>query len=136
MVLTGMISGPLSFDWSRIFSPSQLDDLEHEGVARVPDDNDSAREAFLISRQTLIDLSMNKPEDLIDPLRIPVLVIHDHDDESLGLVDMTNEIFPRLPAGSRVEVARAFRFGAGQGLDVLRELSVDWARAHMPVRPA
>lgn len=135
MVLTGMVSGPLSFDWNRIFSASQLDDLERNGVASVPDDNDSAREAFLISRQTLIDLSMNTPEELIDPLRVPVLVIHDHDDETLGLVDMTNEVFPRLPDGSHLEVVRGFRFGAGEGLDVLRDLSVNWARKHVPVRP-
>jgi pimeloyl-ACP methyl ester carboxylesterase len=135
MVLTGMITGPLSFDWTRIFSESQLDDLEKHGYARIPDDNQSDREFFVISKQTLIDLSMNEPDELVNNLKQPILAIHDHDDELMGLVEMTEEIFPRLPEGSKVEVVREVRFGLHEGVDLLRNMSVNWATSHVPVRP-
>ncbi|MDO5728482.1 MAG: alpha/beta hydrolase [Actinomycetaceae bacterium] len=134
MVLTGLVSGPLSFDWNRIFSASQLDDLEKHGHARIPDDNQSAREHFVISRQTLIDLSMNETENLLKGLKIPVLVIHDDDDDARGLLEMTQENFPLLPEGSHLEIVRAVSFGAGQGLDTLRNLSVNWVKERVPAR--
>lgn len=136
MVLSGMITGPLSFDWTRIFSASQLDDLERKGYAQIPDDNQSDREFFVISKQTLIDLSMNDTDKLLNNLKIPVLAIHDHDDELMGLVEMTEEIIDRLPEGSHMEVVRGVRFGAQEGVDILRDLSVNWARKFVPVRPA
>ncbi|MDO5049804.1 MAG: alpha/beta hydrolase [Actinomycetaceae bacterium] len=135
MVLTGMITGPLSFDWPKIFSESQLDDLEKHGYARIPDDNQSKREYFVISKQTLVDLSMNEPDPLINNLKIPILAIHDHDDEQMGLVEMTEEIFGRLPQGSKLEVVRGVSFGRHEGVDLLRNLSVEWAKTHIPVRP-
>lgn len=134
MVLTGLVSGPLSFDWTRIFSASQLDDLEKHGHAQIPDDNQSDREFFVISRQTLIDLSMNETNDLLGNLKTPVLVIHDDDDDARGLLEMTQENFHRLPDGSHLEIVRAVSFGAGQGLDTLRNLSLDWVRTRIPVR--
>ncbi|MDO5034823.1 MAG: alpha/beta fold hydrolase [Actinomycetaceae bacterium] len=135
MVLTGMITGPLSFDWSQIFSESQLDDLERHGHAMIPDDNKSNRKYFVISKQTLIDLSMNETEALVGNLKTPILAIHDFDDEQMGLVEMTQEVFSQLPKGSRVEVVRDARFGVHEGVDVLRELSVQWATRLVPVRP-
>lgn len=134
MVFTGMITGPLSFDWTQIFSESQLDSLEQRGFAEIPNDASTSREHFVISKQTLIDLSMNATEDLVDNLRAPILAIHDADDEQMGLIDMTQQAFSRLPKGSRVEVVRDVRFGRGEGIDVLRELSVHWATSHVPVR--
>lgn len=134
MLLTGMITGPLSFEWDQIFSSTQLDDLERSGRAQIPDDTYSKREFFVISKQTLIDLSMNEADDLLDDLSAPILAIYDADDEHLGLVEMAQEEFARLPDGSRVEVLRDARFGAHEGVDRLRDMSVQWASRHVPVR--
>ncbi len=134
MVLTGLISGPISFDWEAIFSPSQLDDLERDGTASIPDDSPSSRESFTISSQTLIDLSMTRSDELLKNLTVPILVIHDYDDETTGLVEMTRDVFPLLPDGSHLEVVHDHSFGAHQGTDILRDLSLDWVTRHVPPR--
>jgi putative redox protein len=133
MVLSGAVTGPLNYDWEAIFSPVQLDELEAHGVTTIPDDSPGPRRNFTISKQTLVDLSMISTHDVLDGLGRPVLVIHDADDEQLGLVQMTEENFPRLPAGSHVEVVHGARFGAGENPKALSDLSLAWARTHLPI---
>ncbi len=133
MILSGAVTGPISYDWESIFSPVQLDELEAHGVTTIPDDSPGPRRNFTISKQTLIDLSMIDTHKIVDGLEHPVLIIHDADDEQVGLVQMTRECFPRLPSGSRVEVVSGSRFGAGESPKVLSDLSLAWARRHLPI---
>ncbi len=133
MILSGAVTGPVSYDWEAIFSPVQLDELEAHGVTTIPDDSPGPRRNFTISKQTLVDLSMVDTHRLLDGLEHPVLIIHDADDEQVGLVQMTQENFSRLPAGSQVEVVRGSRFGAGENPRALSDLSLAWSRAHLPI---
>ncbi|MFT0762065.1 alpha/beta hydrolase [Actinomyces sp. F1_1611] len=135
MILSGVITGPLSFDWEQIFSPSQLDELEQTGRTRIVDDSPSSRQYFEISKQTLQDLSLNRAADLVYDLSYPVLLLHDIDDEQAGLLEMTTDVFARLPDGSRVEAVRDANFGPGEKLPYLAGLCQEWARQHLPVRP-
>ncbi len=133
MILSGAVTGPLSFDWESIFSPVQLDELEEHGVTTIPDDSPGPRRNFTISKQTLVDLSMVDTHQVLDGLETPVLIIHDADDEQVGLVEMTQENFSRLPDGSRVEVVRGARFGAGENPRALSDLSLEWVRKFLPL---
>lgn len=135
MVLTSLVAGPLSIPWDMIFDASQLDDLERSGLALIPDDTSPAREFFQISRQTLQDLSLNKPADLFANVTAPLLIIHDLDDFDRGLIELTQEAESLLPAGSRMLLAREFSFGLNQGGEFLRDQSVQWARRWL-VKPA
>ncbi len=132
MVLSGAITGPLSFDWEQIFSPQQLEQLEEDGFTTIRDDSPSARDSFRITSQTLQDISLNEPEDLIDDLDYPILLIHDVDDEQQGLLQMTTDIFSRLPDGSRVEAFHDASFGRGETLEKLSTVATDWAVRHVP----
>ncbi len=134
MVLTGVITGPLSFEWESIFSGEQLDELERTNRARIVDDLPTSRSHFEISRETLQDLSLNEPAQLVDDLPYPVLLIHDLDDEQDGLLDMTTDIFARLPEGSRVEAVRDSSFAEGEKVGFLSHMCQEWARSHVPVR--
>lgn len=134
MVLSSLVAGPLSIPWDIIFDASQLDDLEQLGHARIPDDSGSGREFFVISRQTLQDLSLNRAEDIFKTVAVPLLVIHDLADEERGLHELTGEALALLPAGSHVEMTRKYHFGLGEGLDFLRDISLDWAQRHLPTR--
>ncbi len=133
MILSGAMTGPLSYDWESIFSPVQLDDLEEHGVTTIPDDSPGPRQNFTISKQTLVDLSMVETSTVLDGLTIPILFIHDADDEQVGLVEMTKENFARTPQGCRVEVVHGSRFGAGENPRALSDLSMAWARTHLPI---
>ncbi len=134
MILSGVITGPLSFDWEQIFSEGQLDQLERTGRTRVEDDSPNQRSYFEISRQTLQDLSLNEPAELVDNLAYPVLLLHDLDEEQAGLLDMTTDIFSRLPDGSRVEAVRDHSFQADEKVAYLGQLCKKWALQHVPVR--
>ena len=74
LFLSAPVLGPLSYDWSAIFSDSQLDELEHTGQTQIPDDSDGPREFFTISKQTLADLSMVQTALGLNWSTIPVLV--------------------------------------------------------------
>lgn len=134
MILSGAITGPLSFDWEKIFSSTQLDELESTGHITISDDSSGPRQSFVIASQTLRDMSLNTPEELLDDLEYPVLLIHDVDDEQAGLLQLTTENFHRLPNGSRVEAVPEASFGRGESLERLAEVTSAWAIQHLPVR--
>jgi len=64
-VLVSPVLGPLSYDWNLVFSDVQLSDLEHHGATTVPDDSESVRRQFTISKRTLADMSMVSGEDAL-----------------------------------------------------------------------
>ncbi|AOZ73342.1 alpha/beta hydrolase [Boudabousia tangfeifanii] len=134
MVLTSPITGPMLFDWSQIFSPEQLDELEKHGATRIPDDSDGPREWFVITRETLADLSLNDPVDLLSELPYPVLIVFDADDVELDIVSQAQENFAIMPDGSRIHVAHECYFSDLEQTDTLIELSTRWATNKVPAR--
>lgn len=136
-VLTYVLSspriGPMSVDWRQIFSEDQLADLEQIGATSIPDDSASTRRQFTISKQTLADLSMGDAHKLLDGLDKPTLIIHDATDAEFGLLEMTQEAFPLLPDGSRVEVAQDAFFGESINVEALDAPSLEWVRRWVPV---
>lgn len=136
-VLTYILSspriGPMSVDWRQIFSEDQLADLEQIGATTIPDDSASMRRQFTISKQTLADLSMGDAHKLLAGLDKPTLIIHDATDAEFGLLEMTQEAFPLLPNGSRVEVAQDAFFGESINVEALDAPSLEWVRRWVPV---
>lgn len=136
-VLTYILSspriGPMSVDWRQIFSEDQLADLEQIGATSIPDDSASTRRPFTISKQTLADLSMGDANKLLDGLDKPTLIIHDATDAEFGLLEMTQEAFPLLPDGSRVEVAQDAFFGESINVEALDAPSLEWVKRWVPV---
>ena len=140
-VLVSPVLGPLSYDWNLVFSDVQLSDLEHHGATTVPDDSESVRQQFTISKRTLADMSMVSGEKALRGLSVPVLITHDSFDEETGLLDRTREVFHLLPDGSLVEMTAAPDGIAGEytpvdGVPVIDE-AVDRAlaasgSAHLP----
>ncbi|MFC7404048.1 alpha/beta hydrolase family protein [Georgenia alba] len=126
MVLTGPITGPMSYPWEEIFSAEQLDDLDDHGYARIPDDNEtSGREYSIISRQTLADYSLIDPAELLGHVEVPVLLVHGDDGATVPeMIELSREALPLLPAGSRLEVLDPP--GGRDGLDALADLAVGW----------
>lgn len=132
MVLTSPITGPINYDWDKIFSPSQLEDIERRGYASVRDDSPGAREEFILTKETLKDLSLNQPEALIDDFEYPLMLIHDQDDLRHGLADLTIEYQDRLFPGSHVEILEEIRFQ--DAADVVTVMAVDWAKDQVPLQ--
>lgn len=133
MFLSSPVTGPLNYDWEAIFSPTQLEELEKHHRTRVPDDTTAAREYFEVIPQTLIDLSLNRREDLLSGLEVPAFFVYDKSDVELGLTDAAVEIFASLPAGSRVEIVEDVSFGPKEHLDQLWDLAEKWVKVQLPL---
>lgn len=127
MILTSPVTGPMLFDWGQIFSPEQLDELEVHGATRIPDDSGGNREWFVITRETLQDLSLTDTTELLSDLKAPVLLVFDADDVELDIVEQAQDHFGSLPAGSRIQVERNSYFSDPEQTSRLVQLSVDWA---------
>lgn len=134
MVLTAALTGPLNYPWEEIFSADQLNDLEQHGLARIPDDNEAGnREFSVISRQTLADISLVNPRDLLAGVTVPVLLVHSGGDEhEAHRIALSREALPLLPEGSRMEVLATARADSMDGVDDVVEVSVGWLREHLP----
>ena len=135
MVLTGAMTGPLSYPWDEIFSPRQLDDLELVGHARIPDDNEATRREYtVISRQTLADFSLIDQAALLSSVRVPVLLVHgDHAEEPSEQVTLTREGMHLLPEGSRLELLEGAEPGVGDSIDEVARLALAWFDEHLPL---
>lgn len=133
-VLSGAQFGPLSYEWEAIFSPEQLDDLDRYGTTTIPDDSPGPRQFFTISKQTLADLSLYDSSRDLEHVSVPMLIIHDHDDEAMGLVRLTQAVATSFPVGTRVDVVSDAAFGAGEKPETLVSLALDWVKVHVPVR--
>ena len=156
-ILVSPVLGPLSYDWSVVFSEVQLSDLELHGTTTVPDDSESVRRQFTISKRTLADMSMVSAEEVLSGLDVPVLITHDSFDSETGLLDRTREAFHMLPDGSVVEmiavpdsvvdeytppegvpvagevVERALHASDSAHLPDLRDVACRWASRWVPV---
>lgn len=134
MFVTSAVLGPVSYDWEAIFSQEQLEQLDRTGFMTIPDDSPGPREAFTINSQTLVDLSLNKPEELLRDLTTPLQLVYDRADEERGLVVTATEAFPLLPDGSRLEVVEDVSFNDPKNLDQLGELAKEWILLQLPIR--
>ncbi|OKL50621.1 alpha/beta hydrolase [Boudabousia marimammalium] len=131
MILSSPVVGPIFFDWNEIFSPEQLDDLESRRVTRIPDDSEGPREWFVITRDTLKDLSLNDTSELLSDLEAPVSIIFDADDMGLDSIGQAQEAFPLLPNGSTIHVEHACHFANLDECQSLLERSLAWATRHV-----
>ena len=107
-VLVSPVLGPLSYDWNLVFSDVQLSDLEHHGATTVPDDSESVRQQFTISKRTLADMSMVSGEDALRGLSVPVLITHE-------------------------AVDRVLAASGSAHLPVLADVAAEWASRWVPV---
>ncbi len=133
MFITSGVLGPVSYEWESIFSQEQLDQLDRTGLMEIPDDSPGPRRHFTINSQTLVDLSLNKPEDLLKDVTTPIELVFDRRDEERGLVVTATEAFPLLPDGSRLEVIEGVSFANEANLGRLCDLAEQWILLQLPL---
>lgn len=103
VVTSGAVVGPQSILWENVFSPEQLDELAAHGATRISDDNPNDRQWVVLTKQTLADVSLQEPAQLMADQPWPVLMmtgalIEEFPDCAAGTV----EGFPLLPDGSQL----------------------------------
>ncbi|MDU0968506.1 MAG: alpha/beta fold hydrolase [Actinomycetaceae bacterium] len=140
MVATSPVVEPRAIEWDQVFSPTQIDQLETLGHTAIPNDieHDGDREQFVISKQTLLDLSMADPEQLLVNLPFPALFLFDEIDVERGLAPLTDAL-DYLPANCAQQVLDGARFSAGasaptSGLEDEWNAAHAWVTRHVPAR--
>lgn len=133
LFVTSGVLGPVSYEWESIFSSEQLDELDRTGLMEIMDDSPGPRRCFTINSQTLVDLSLNKPEELLHDLTAPVCLVFDRADEERGLVVTATEAFHLLPDGSRLEVVEDTAFNKEENLDLLCDIAEKWVLQRLPI---
>lgn len=133
LLLTSAMLGPADFDWQAIFSDDQLRQLEREGRLEIPDDSEGPRKSFTFSSQTLIDLSLNNAEELLDDVNTPMALVFDQQDVDRGLVDIATEALHLLPKGSRVKIVQDTYFSDPDNIGPLADYAREWAQTHLPL---
>ncbi|WP_111836677.1 alpha/beta hydrolase family protein [Actinomyces bovis] len=129
-VAVGMIIGPQSILWEEVFSPEQLDELDQHGLTRVPDDNANGRQWDVLSKETLVDVSMQDPQKVLAEVAWPVLLLHGAlANEFPGTAEAAAQGFQLLPQGSRLAQVQAD--DCEQTLAEVARLGVDWMRQYL-----
>lgn len=132
--LSSPITGPMDFEWEAIFSPEQLEELERKQSTRVPDDSNGPRSFFEFTPQTLLDLSLNREEELLANLAVPTFILYDRLDLERGVVAGASTLAGKLPDHSVVEVARQTDFSTADNIHQLADLATSWALRNVPPR--
>ena len=129
-MLVGAIVGPQSILWEEVFSPEQLDELAQHGLTRLVDDNPNSREWNVLSKETLADFSMQKPERTLADLPWPVLMVHGVlSNELPDTAEATAEGFPLLPDSSQMVHVNAETLDQAQ--EEVARLSLEWAQRRL-----
>lgn len=107
-VMSGPVVGPQSILWENVFSPEQLDELAAHGATRISDDNLNTRQWVIVTKETLADVSLQDPSDIMADLPWPVLMmsgalIEEFPDCAAGIA----EGFALLPDGSQLRQINA-----------------------------
>ena len=125
VVLSGAVVGPQSILWENVFPPEQLDELDRHGLTRLVDDNPNSREWDVLSKQTLADVSLQEPAQIMADLPWPVLMLHgalteEFPDSTAG----ATEGFALLRDGSQLVQVHAE--DAEDAQVQVAQLGVDW----------
>lgn len=136
MFMSSPVTGPMDFDWEAIFSVEQLEELEKKQATQVPDDSEGPRAFFEVTPQTLLDLSLNSQEELLEGFPVPVHILFDQMDVERGTADGSSQLASLLPSGSSVEVARSVDYSQPENIEQLAQKAASWAQRHVPSQPS
>lgn len=130
VVAVGAVVGPQSILWEEVFSPEQLNELDRHGLTRVPDDNPNSRGWDVLSKETLVDVSMQEPEEVLSDLPWPVLLLHGAlSTEFPGAAQAAERGAHLLPTGSRLRQVEGD--SPEQALKQVSDLGVAWMLEHL-----
>lgn len=111
MVMTSPACDQRDIPWNEIFTDEQLSNLEHTGYMPIPDDEASERDYFVVSQQTLRDMTMVPASQLLEGLEIPTLFIFDEGDVHTGRAHLLTDNWQMLPdVGHRVTYIKGLEF--------------------------
>jgi pimeloyl-ACP methyl ester carboxylesterase len=131
LVLTGAALDGIDYDWSRVFSPAQLDELARTQKVTI-ERRDDLRQQLIVSQAMLDGFATMTRAQLLARARCPILIVNgDGDDEERLLTASVGRARAHLPAGSRVEIIAGAPHGFGTQYQAVIERVVPWLVAQL-----
>jgi pimeloyl-ACP methyl ester carboxylesterase len=129
MMLIGGSLGAMHYNWEEYYTPDQLAELRSTGQMRIPSGR-AGRSECVLEQQTLDDFASFDQDRLLSGLRCPLFLIYgDSGWEEQTLLTKAQQAFPRLPAGSRLEVIPGATHGCREQFDQVLMHLESWIRS-------
>ncbi|WP_167568853.1 alpha/beta hydrolase [Brevibacillus migulae] len=128
MVLSGALTDAMHYNWEEYFRPEQLQELHERGYLTVEKET-GPRKQIRIDQQMLLDFEQIHQQELLKPVRCPVLIIHGNhpgDEEELLLLERSQRAMALLSPESKLEVIEGATHRFLEHMDVLTKLADDW----------
>jgi pimeloyl-ACP methyl ester carboxylesterase len=126
LVLTGAALDGIDYDWRRVFSPAQLDELartQRVTIAR----GDELRQRVVVSQAMLDGFAGMTRAQLLARARCPILIVNgDGDDEERLLTATVGRARAHLPPGSRIDIIAGAPHGFGPHYQEVIDRVVPW----------
>ncbi|QKG83199.1 alpha/beta fold hydrolase [Kroppenstedtia pulmonis] len=131
IVLSGALTGPMTYNWDELFTQEQMEELDHYGCITVfPDDG--VRERIVVDKQMLMDFEEINQQELLQSVTCPVLIIHGNgDEEERMLLQRSQQGMFHLSKDSRLVVVDGADHSFLGHLDKLTQLANQWYKQHL-----
>ncbi len=133
MILVGALTGPIRYDWTRYYSPQQVQEINSTGRLTLYH-FEGPRQKIVIARETLDYFAQIDAKRIFAPVQSPLLIIHgDADWEERTLLENSRRALEHdwLPARSHLEVIHGAPHGFDNHLERIIDLAKLWLKARM-----
>ncbi|MBI2707280.1 MAG: alpha/beta hydrolase [Proteobacteria bacterium] len=127
IAMTGGLTGPRKFDWEKLLTVNQKQELQEYGHVTVRDSHNMDRKEVILDKTFFQDFERVNQEEILRRVSCPVFMIHgDGDEEERSGHHLSQVALTYLPQGSKIELL----LGAGHGfwgyIDEVAELLTQW----------
>lgn len=126
MVLTGALTGPMKYNWSKFFTKEQMQELEEKGYLTEYTSQEDRRK-IIIDDRILKDFELINQEELLKDVDCPILIIHGNNDEEEKLLHERSKIaMTLLSKDSKLEVIDGADHSFLDHYDIIIKLTTEW----------
>lgn len=133
MILVGAVTGPMHYDWTRYYSPQQVEEINATGrLTLLPDEG--PRRKIVVAKETLDYFAQIDARELFRPVQCPLLIIHgdaDWEERALLANSRRAEEHDWLPPNSHLQIVPGAPHGFDHHLERIIDLTRLWLRTRM-----
>jgi len=128
MVLTAPVTDSGDTYAEEKFAPKQLKELEEEGYI-TKTRNKGIRRKFMIDKEYIIERKTLNQDNLLIPIKCPVLIVHGDKDDNVPL-EWSRSAIKKLPQDSKLEIISGKDHDFVGSNEVI-QLTVNWFKKHL-----
>ncbi len=132
MVLTAPVTDKLKYELNEKYSPIQIKELKEKG-AMIKNRNKGIRKKFIIQKEFFEDRNKIKPNEFLNKIKCPVLIIHGDKDDTIPLND-SKIVMKYLSKKSKLEIIKNEDHGFEKNINKVSKLTKKWFLEKMDLK--